>query len=381
MEISFYARESKVNRKGYTPIQMSVCLNGERVFISLPRKEKPEDFKRLTQSKKNNDLKEYLEVTRHLVNRAVTQILQSGRSFTLEALREYMKNGGIRSYTIEDMFNDFLRIKQKSGNETMYYKYTIVQKDFYDYIQTERLSPKNDVNTITNLIITGFYAHLLRTAAPSTTAGKMTKLKAVVMFAINGDRLHINPFNQVIIRKPKPNIEYLTEAQLDTIRKKDLHCERLNRVRDLFLFQAASGLSYADMASIGDEDGTKVEECDGFYKVKGRRQKTGVEFCALLLEDGERILRKYDGKLPVLSNQRYNAYLKEIQEVSGCNVLIHSHLARKTYATRCLNRGIRAEVLKNMLGHTTTKLTLSTYAHLEDDTILKEAKEAFERRV
>ena len=52
--INFYCRQSKANKQGYAPIELSITLNGRRVFINLPRSEKPDDFKSLFQSKISN---------------------------------------------------------------------------------------------------------------------------------------------------------------------------------------------------------------------------------------------------------------------------------------------------------------------------------------
>ncbi len=62
--VSFYCRESKVGVKGYAPIEMSIVINGERTVITLPRKEKPKEFKASIQAKRNNDVKNYLNAVR-----------------------------------------------------------------------------------------------------------------------------------------------------------------------------------------------------------------------------------------------------------------------------------------------------------------------------
>lgn len=379
MEISFYCRASKANRQGLSPIETSVVIDKKRVFINLPLKENSEVFKKSMKSKKSNDIKTYTEAMRKNINSAVVDLAARGIPLTVDSLREYIKNGGIKSYTIEEIFDEYIEMTRgRKVTEGTIKKYEIVKKLFYDFLETKHLSKSSEMTSVKNSIIVSFYNHINSLYETSTAAGMMTKLKSVIEHAISNGYIKVDPFSAVKIKKAAPKIEYLTEEELNAIRNKELHCERLDKVRDLFLFQAASGLSYADMATIGKDGGTAlITEEDGTVKVCGEREKTGVAFCACILPDGVAILAKYEGILPLLSNQRYNSYLKEIETLCGLKKSLHTHLARKTYATRCLNRGVRAETLKMMLGHTTTKLTLSTYAHIEEDTIVKEVKRAF----
>ena len=150
---------------------------------------------------------------------------------------------------------------------------------------------------------------------------------------------------------------------------------RLQKVRDLSLFQAASGLSYADLALLKPED---MKETDsGVHYIKGRRAKTGIEYTSVILPFGLDIWRKYCGVLPLLSNQRYNSYLKEIEAIVGLKKGLHSHIFRKTYATMLLNRGVRMETVSKALGHSSTKITQAYYAKMQDNTITSEISSVF----
>lgn len=99
---------------------------------------------------------------------------------------------------------------------------------------------------------------------------------------------------------------------------------------------------------------------------------------AVILEQGVEILKKYHFKLPIIGNHKMNVYLKAIRDLCGIDKPIFSHVARHTYATRCLNRGIRLEVVAKLLGHSTTRIT-QHYAKLLKDNILNEVKDAFEK--
>ena len=83
-------------------------------------------------------------------------------------------------------------------------------------------------------------------------------------------------------------------------------------------------------------------------------------------------VKKYDGKLPLITNQKYNAYLKEIQKLAGIKTVITTHLLRKTYAHYMLNNGVRIETVARLLGHSNSLITQKIYCRKTTETIAKE---------
>ena len=145
----------------------------------------------------------------------------------------------------------------------------------------------------------------------------------------------------------------------------------LDNVRDLFLFQCYTALSYCDMALLEPKDFHSNEE--GTLYLRKNRKKTGVEFFIVLLPEAVAIARKYHFKLPLISNQRYNNYLKEIGALCNIDKPMHSHIGRHTAATYLLNRSVPMEMVAKVLGHTTTKQTRH-YAKLLDRSVFDEFK-------
>lgn len=101
-----------------------------------------------------------------------------------------------------------------------------------------------------------------------------------------------------------------------------------------------------------------------------------MEYTAVLFPEGVTVIKKYDGKLPRISNQRLNSCLKELQDICGISKTLHTHIFRKTYGTRLLNRNVRLETVSKCLGHSNTQITASTYAKLLKETIIKEVRQA-----
>ena len=111
--INFICRQSKVGKLGKAPVEMSIIINGRRTYISLPRKENPKDFHKLITAKKANNLKDYLEVIYQKVQESQTELARRGILQNPTNLKEYILHGCSDSYTIEELFTDYLRILQK----------------------------------------------------------------------------------------------------------------------------------------------------------------------------------------------------------------------------------------------------------------------------
>lgn len=196
-------------------------------------------------------------------------------------------------------------------------------------------------------------------------------LNTFILDAIAEGRLSRNPYKQVHIEKEKSNGgigKYLTMEEFARLRKCELPTESLQRVRDLFVFQTYTCLSYIDMHSF---------DASHIYYIKGRpvytakRGKTKQEFTFLILPVAMQILKKYDFKLPLISNVKYNEYLKVLGQMAKIDKPISSHWARHTGATMLLNEGgLEMEVVAKVLGHSSTKITRQVYAKLLDETVV-----------
>ena len=106
-----------------------------------------------------------------------------------------------------------------------------------------------------------------------------------------------------------------------------------------------------------------------------KRQKTSVETNVLLLDIPKAVIAKYsqqtyrEGKLfPILTNQKTNSYLKEIADICGIKKNLTFHLARHTFATMSLSKGVPIESVSKMLGHTNIKTT-QIYARITNKKI------------
>lgn len=354
--VNFLCRPSKVNKLGLAPIELSIIINGNRTIITLPMKVNPQDFQKAITSKRMNSIKQYISEINQQILTAETELIRQNVSVTPDSLKNQLFK---KEYTIKDLFTDFL--KTLKASKVVYRRYELIGEMFSKFIQ-----PNKPVTEITNAVVSGFYAELNGKYESTTAAGMISKLKTVVKFGLDNNRLKINPFNGIKINKKTKEVEFLTESEIQRIRNKEM-IGRLSQVRDLFIFQCFSGLSYSDMAGLCKED---YQFSENQIFIKKNRIKTGVTYTAVLFPEAIEILKKYDYQLPIISNQKMNGYLKEIGDICGIKKPLHSHIGRHTFATMALNRGLSIEVVSKMLGHSNVKQTMH-YAKLIDETVLK----------
>ena len=163
----------------------------------------------------------------------------------------------------------------------------------------------------------------------------------------------------------KTNVKVpLTKAELDLLLKRPMPNERLERIRDVFCFCALTGLAFTDVDHLRPEHITTDE--NGTLWIHKPREKTAVVSRIPLLPHPIRILQKYErdpelrlkGKLlPVPSNQKMNAYLKEIADICLINKNLTVQKSRHTFATVLKRSGVNIAIISESLGHSDSSTT------------------------
>lgn len=365
--ISFVCRTSKANAQGYASVECSISINSSRVVFTLPRKEKPSIFKKAMASSRNSDIKRFTQTVHSKVNECVTNLMSKGIEVTAQNVKSEYFSQDVR-YTLNDCFNDFMAFQRKrtasESTLTTYSKYRLAKEYYTSHFDCSIPIDEFKVGDIYTL-----KAELTKEFKPQTVNSYLSRLRSLFIWAINNGKCTINPFSQFKIAKPKVEITYLTKKELSAIERKTFACDRLNNVKDIFLFQCYTALSYGDMASLVESD--ILVNAQGQRYIQKQRHKTGVTFTVPLMPKAIAILEKYNYKLPVLSNQNYNAYLKEIADLCGIKQNVHSHLARHTFAIIALNAGMPLSVVSKVLGHSNTNITQAHYARLLDSTVIE----------
>jgi site-specific recombinase XerD len=220
----------------------------------------------------------------------------------------------------------------------------------------------------------------------NTTMKYIKNLKRVVHFAIELGWLDKDPFQKFKTPIKEVKREILTEEELEAIENKEITIPRLELVRDVFVFACYTGLAFIDIDLLTKDN--LVRGIDGNLWIHTDRKKTGTKSHVPLLPKAKEILDKYKehpisdnmGKLlPVFSNQKLNAYLKEIAGICGIKNNLTFHLARHTFATTVtLLNGVPIETVGAMLGHKNLRTT-QIYSKVIDKKISDEMQPLMEK--
>ena len=365
--VTFTCEKSCTNRANLSRIRMWVNVDGIRSSAYLNLRVNPEEFKKSIFSNRSNHINRYCSEVRRKVDEYYCNCVVKGLRVQASTLTDYVKNGfEERHYMLYQLFDDFTEIiKKRKGAEighSTFTKYLLAIEQFKAVVSNKPLKAVNNTD------ILNYKYHLKNNVKlkDSTLASYLTKTKSIFVHAIRNNQLSVNPFDTIKIKKGEVNIIPLTKDELMTIANKDFGITRLNQVRDLFVFAANTALSYCDLAAVKRED---IQTDGDVMYLKKKRGKTGVTYILPLNDTAIRLLEKYDFELPVISNQRYNSYLKEVADICGIRKTLTTHLARHTAATLMLNAGIAIEVVSKILGHSNTKMT-QHYAKLLDKTVI-----------
>ncbi len=378
MTINFVCRQSKSGKDGLSPLELYVIIDGKRRYVSLNRRINPKAFNNKRQMVKGDtQTNEYIEAVRMKCYTLQTEMLKRGLLFTADtfvyAFKYGIKQNSISVYALFDEFMVKQQEKRKVGliTQAVYVKYKCTIRYSKEAMKTDKM-----MNELSTSDMEDIYTYMLGRMANNSAICYMRKLKTILIYAIREGYITTNPIS-FKFHKDKVKTEPLTLEEVRRIRTKVLGSRSMENVRDLFIFQCYTGLAFYDMSSLTQKD-IKVDD-DGKEWIVKERIKTGVMAYIPVLPVVKEILVKHQYLLPTLSNQKYNSYLKEIQEVCGIKKTLHSHLARHTCGTLLLNAGVDMLTVSKVLGHSSTKTTEAVYAKLLPSTIMQRVEEVSDK--
>lgn len=202
--------------------------------------------------------------------------------------------------------------------------------------------------------------------------------KTAFNYGIRLDLISKNPFDMFTGKLSINETVFLTSEELLRITKKEFDVNRLNKVKDIFLLSCYTGYPPVDAMKLTEAN--LLRDGNGELWLKANRTKTHTKENVPVLPPVKVILEKYRGTgklLPTISNQKMNAYLKEIADVCGIDKNLTWYVARHTFATTVtLGNGVRLENVSAMMGHTNIKQT-QHYAKILDHNVMADMKQLF----
>lgn len=391
LKISFFLNHAKRTKTRQTPIYLRIRYNYDQVtmatgyFITAATWDKKSKKVKGTSSEVravNGGLKA-LEVK---IRSTVNHLILTGRPFNVFNIKEQVSGASKSAYTLKDAFDTYLgMVKSLIGKD--YSPITLIKyQQTYNRIM-EFAKHKYNRTTfylydLDDLFMTDFEMFLKTEIQNNQTTiyKHWQRLSRVIRYAMKKRMLDVFPFVDFNIRLPKKRVEYLTKEEVERIETADFGVDRLNKVRDFFVFSIYSGLAYTEIFNLTREN--LITGVDGEAWIDMVRQKTKKPYSVPLLPRAIEIIERYKnephcrktGKIfPLPTNQKMNAYLKEIQEVCKIKTKLTCHLARKTYScTIMLLNGVSIQVLSQCLGHANINVTTQAYASVLPEMVVKE---------
>jgi len=388
--INFLLRPSKALKSGLINLECCITVNGKRMYQRLPRQINLSDWNQEKQQVKgkSQEAKEantFIESYKQSLYILHSKIIQQNLPYNLETFKSAL-NGKLDKYqTLLQLYEEhngelkILRDKKQIAPAT-HQKHTTTVLHLKGYLKEKY--QRNDINLseVNKTFIEGFnnYLRINLNIQHNTTINYLKNLKKIILRAYNDNLIQSNPFHNYKLGLKKVDIDFLTLKEIEKIYKKEFKTERLNNVKDIFIFSCFCGLSYIDCKTFDYKKHLVTDEKGNQFIIKNRN-KTDILATIPLLPVAKEILEKYRYKLPVPSNQKVNEYLKEIISICGINKDIHFHCARHSFGTSItLNNNVPITSVSKMMGHTNTKIT-QRYAKVLNTTLINDRDKIVEK--
>jgi len=379
----FYLRSNYVNKEGKTPVMLRIYLNNERLSIgstgiAVQQSQWDREKERL-KGRTTEALSTNLELDNIQSGlQTIFKKVEMTDEVSLERIKSEYLGKKEDVDTLMSLFNkhnsDVARQVGVSVEAATLQKYNVCKKHFSNFLRDKYGRSDIRLSELGYIVIHDFDIYLRTVVGqnPNTATRMMKTFKTITILGRKLGVLHHDPFLNIRFHMEPVNRGFLTDEEILRIANKDFGIGRLELVRDVFVFSCFTGLAYIDVYNLTPEN---IVTLNGKQWIMTKRQKTSVETNVLLLDIPKSIIAKYSGKtyrdgklFPMLTNQKLNSYLKEIADICGIKKNLTFHLARHTFATMSLSKGVPIESVSKMLGHTNIKTT-QIYARITNKKI------------
>ena len=388
--VVFFCKRTKVNKKGKAPVYARITTSGQITEIHTQCQVEPQFWNQRLERCMLRDavsmrINEIIASFRANILAAYDNIIKEGKEPNCFVIKQRLEHatGSSRMFLAE--FSKYcdkrqaevgVRITQLTAN-----KYHRLLRYLAEYTKEQYKKEDLPLDMISYEYIDGLNT-FMQTAHQCKNNGAVNLLcclKNFILYAIRNEWIEKNPFRYYKMKIDKSNVKVpLTKLELDTLIRKPMPNDRLDRIRDVFVFCCLTGLAFTDADNLRREHITTDEH--GTMWIHKPREKTAVMSRVPLLPLPIDLLNKYTrdpdlqvkGKLlPVPSNQKMNAYLKEIADLCNIQKNLTTHCARHTFATLAIEYGMPIDIIAKILGHSNTNMTRH-YAKISEANISRE---------
>ncbi|WP_395065822.1 site-specific integrase [Flavobacterium sp.] len=392
VSVLFYIKRSKANNEGICPIYVRVTIQAKRFEFSANKYVNPERWSSEGAKVKGTNeeartINSHLDYLKNQVLEAEKRLFKKDIKVSSENLKNELFGAAETKRMLIPIFQDHNnKIKELVGKEYApgtLERYKTSLRHTIEFLQWKYKVSDIEINKIDYAFITDyeFWLRSVRNCANNTAVKYIKNFNKIIKLCLANDWLDKNPFANYKSKVKEVERVYLSEEEIQNIINKDFKTERLSLVRDIFLFSCFTGLAYIDVKNL-----TKSHisiGIDGEKWIFTHRQKTETASKIPILPITQMIIDKYadhpksnneDRLLPILTNQKMNAYLKEIAGVCEIEKELTFHIARHTFATTVtLTNGVPIESVSKMLGHKNLRTT-QHYAKVLDKKVSEDMK-------
>ena len=384
LSILFFVKRTKTNVDGLLPIFIRVTVNGERIELSTKRFTTSERWlvegnRMKGTSAESKATNSYLDTLKAKVYDYQQQLIREDELVNAENMRNKILGIEKRSYMIIGIFqqhND--EIKALIGKDyaaATHVRYETSLKHTADFLKWKYKVSDLDIRKIDHEFITSyeFYLKSVCNCCQNTTSKYIKNFGKIIRICLANGWIQKNPFINYKSKMVEVERAFLSMEEIETMLNKVFVSDRLNQVKDIFLFSCFTGLAYSDVKKLSRRN--IAIGVDGERWIYINRTKTDTRSNIPILPIASYLLEKYEDHpqvvnqeklLPILSNQKMNSYLKEIADACGIIKELTFHIARHTFATTVtLSNGVPIESVSKMLGHKNLKTT-QHYAKILD---------------
>ena len=387
--VVFYLRSNYVNKEGKTSVMLRIYLNNERLSlgstgISVKSSQWDKEKERI-----KGRTTEALNTNLQLDNiasglQSIFRRIEMSDVVSLERIKSEFLGKKEEIDTLMQLFEkhngDVAKQVGVSVGKATLQKYNVCKRHFSEFLEKQYKRSDLKLTELTYVLIREFDLYLRTEVGQNANTATKT-MKTFKTITLLGQKMGVllhDPFMNHRFHIEPVNRGFLTDEEILLIANKDLGISRLELVRDIFIFSCFTGLAYIDVSNLTPDH---IVTLGDKQWIMTQRQKTSVETNVLLLDIPKAIIAKYGGKtyrngklFPMLTNQKTNSYLKEIADICGIKKNLTFHLARHTFATMSLSKGVPMESVSKMLGHTNIRTT-QIYARITNKKIEHDMEE------
>ena len=401
--VLFFIKRSKLLKNGEAPVRVRVTYDRLYVELQLKRSVKvplwsQDKEKSIGKDRNSVELNHYIDALRVKFYQIYQDLELEGKIISARAIVNRYQGKDETFKTLYNVFKehndncrkligtDYADITVRRYDNCLKYLMELVKRD---YKVDDILLREVNGELVRNFDL---YLKTEKHCAQNTVIRYMKCFKKVINLAIANEWITKNPFAGIKFHEVEVNKQFLSQTEINKIWQKEFKIERLELVRDVFIFRVYTGLAFIDVYNLRPEHIS--EDSNGNLWIVKAREKTNNLCNIPLLSIPKQILEKYKDihlennmALPVISNQKMNDYLKELGELAEINepvretyykgneridevtpkyALLSTHAGRRTFICNALALGIPAQVVMKWTGHSDYK-AMKPYIDIADD--------------